>query len=167
MAAGAPVDGAAEELAWGEASQTKALSAEVCLVGVSHVNRQSRHAVRTTPTRGHGAGLSQREKSLESQRPLEDLRSHPHCVQAAAAQLARGECQVGGEGVDVDRAPGHQRLHGFAHQRIHAGRTSKLLQEVGLQDHERPLGRPSPGHRLDETVPQTSPQVRQAQALVH
>ena len=91
----------------------------------------------------------------------------PDCVQAAAAQLARGECQVGGQGVDVDRVPGHQRLHGFAHQRIHASRTSKLLQEVGLQEHERPLGCPGPGHRLHEAVPRTSPQVRQAQALVH
>ncbi len=62
MAAGAPVDASAdaagEELARGEASQAEAFSAEVCLVGVPHVNRQSRHAVRTTPTRGGGAGLS-------------------------------------------------------------------------------------------------------------
>ena len=157
MATGAPVDAAAdaagEELARGEASQAEAFSAEVCLVGVPHVNRQSRHAVRTTPTRGGDASLSQREEALEPQRPLEDLRTHPHCVQAAAAQLARGECQVGGQGVDVDRVPGHQRLHGFAHQRIHADRISKLLHEVGLQEHERPLGRPGPGHRLREAVP--------------
>ena len=134
------------------ASQAEAFSAEVCLVGVSRVNRQSRHAVCTTPTRGRGAGLSQREKSLKSQRPLEDLGTHPDCVQATAAQLARGECQVGGQGVDVDRVPGHQRLHGLAHQRIHAHRTSKLLHEVGLQEHERLFGRPGPGHRLHEAV---------------
>jgi hypothetical protein len=98
MAARAPVDAAAEELARGEATQPEAFPAEVCLVGVPHVNRQSRHAVRTTPTRGHGASLSQREKSLEPQRPLEDLGTHPHRVQAAAAQLARGERQVGWPG---------------------------------------------------------------------
>jgi hypothetical protein len=167
MATGAPVDVAAEQLARGKASQAEAFSAEVCLVGVPRVNRQSRHAVRTTPPRGHGAGLSQREKSLKSQRPLEDLGTHPNCVQAAAAQLARGECQVGGQGVDVDRVPGHQRLHGFAHQRIHPDRISKLLQEVGLQEHERPLGRPGLGHRLHEAVRRASPQLRQAQALVH
>ena len=89
MATGAPVDAAAdaagEELARGEPSQAEAFPAEVCLVGVPHVNRQSRHAVRTTPTRGGGASLSQREEALEPQRPLEDLRTHPHCVQAAAA----------------------------------------------------------------------------------
>ena len=101
MAAAAPVDAAAdaagEKLARGEASQAETVPAEVCLVGVPHVNRQSRHAVRATPTRGNGAGLSQREEALEPQRPLEDLGTHPHCVQAAAAQLARGECQVGGQ----------------------------------------------------------------------
>ena len=123
MATGAPVDAAAEELARGEASQAEAFSAEVCLVGVPCVSRQSRHAVGTTPTGGHDVCLSQREKSLKSQRPLEDLGTHPNCVQAAAAQLARGECQVGDQSVDVDRVPGHQRLHGFAHQRIHADRT--------------------------------------------
>jgi hypothetical protein len=142
-------------------------SAEVCLVGVPHVNRQSRHAVRTTPTRGHGARLSQRKKSLKSQRPLEDLGTHPDRVQAAAAQLARGECQVGGQGVDVDRVPGHQRLHGFAHERIHADRTSKPMQEVDLQEPECPLGRPGPGHHLHEAVHRTTPQLRQARALVH
>jgi hypothetical protein len=162
MAAGAPVDVTAEELARGDASQAEAFSAEVCLVGVSHVYRQSRHAVRTTPARRHRAGLSQREKSLKSQRPLEDLGTHPNRLQATAAQLARGERQVGGQGVDVDRVPGHQRLHCFANQRI---RTSKLPQEVGLQDHERPLGRA--GHRLHEAVRRTSPQLRQAQTLVH
>ena len=152
MAAGAPVDAAGEELARGEARQAEALPAEVGLVGVPHVNRQSRHVVRTTPTRGGGAGLSQREKTLKSQRPLEDLGAHPHCLQAAAAQLARGECQVGGQGVDVDRVPGHQRLHGFMHHRIHADRTSELLHQVGLQEHECPLGRPGVGHRLHEAV---------------
>jgi hypothetical protein len=100
MAAGAPVDAAADvaaqEPARGEAGQAEAFSAEVGLVGVPHVHRQSRHAVRTTPTRGGGAGLSQREEALEPQRPLEDLGTHPHCVQAAAAQLARGQRQVGG-----------------------------------------------------------------------
>lgn len=156
MAAGAPVDAAAdaacEELARGEASQAEAFSVEVCLVGVPRVNRQSRHAVRTTPARGGGTGLSQREKSLEPQRPLEDLGTHPHRVQAAAPQLARGECQVGGQSVNVDRVPGHQRRHGLAHQRIHADRTPELLHEVGLQEHERPPGRPGPGHRLHEAV---------------
>lgn len=58
MAAGAPVDVAAEELARGEAGQAEAFPAEVCLVGVAHVNRQPRHAVRATPTGGGGAGLS-------------------------------------------------------------------------------------------------------------
>ncbi len=106
MATGAPVDAAAEELARGEASQAEAFSAEVCLVGVARVNSQSRRAVRTTPTRGSSASLSQREEALEPQRPLEDLGTHPHCLQAAAAQLARGERQVGGQGVDVDRVPG-------------------------------------------------------------
>ena len=52
MATGAPVDAAAEELARGEASKAEAFPAEVCLVGVPRVNRQSRHAVRTTPARG-------------------------------------------------------------------------------------------------------------------
>ena len=85
MTTGAPVDAAAEELTRGEASQAEAFPAEVCLVGVPRVNRQSRHAVRTTPTRGRDARLSQREKSLKSQRPLEDLGTHPDCVQAAAA----------------------------------------------------------------------------------
>src|SRR5437762_2543304 len=106
MTTGAPVDAAAQELARGEASQAEAFSAEVCLVGVPHVNRQSRYAVHTTATRGGGAGLSQRKKSLEPQCPLEDLGTHPHCVQAAAPQLARGQCQVGGQGVDVDWVPG-------------------------------------------------------------
>ena len=46
MATGAPVDVAAEELARGEAGQAEALSAEVGLVGVPHVDRQSGHAVR-------------------------------------------------------------------------------------------------------------------------
>jgi hypothetical protein len=95
MAAGAPVDAACEELARGEASQAEAFSAEVGLVGVPHVNRQSRHAVRITPTRGGGAGLSQREEALEPQRPLEDLGTHPRCVQAAAAQLARAGKMAG------------------------------------------------------------------------
>src|SRR5215472_7640216 len=103
MTTGAPVDAAAEELARGEAGQAEAFSAEVCLVGVPRVNRQSRHAVRAPPTRGRGAGLSQREKPLKSQRPLEDLGTHPNRVQAASAQLARGEGQVGGQGADVDR----------------------------------------------------------------
>ena len=76
MAAGAPVDVSAEELARGEGSQAEAFPAEVCLVGVPEVNRQSRQAVSTTPTRGRGAGLSQREESLKSQRPLEDLRAN-------------------------------------------------------------------------------------------
>jgi hypothetical protein len=48
--------------------------------------------------------------------------------------------------------PGHQRLHGFADQRIHADRASKLPHEVGLQEHECPLGRPGQGHRLDEAA---------------
>ena len=91
VAAAAPVDAAAEELARGQASQAEAFPAEVRLVGEPRVNRQSRHSVRTPPARGHGAGLSQREKSLKSQRPLEDLGAHPDRVQAAAAQLARGE----------------------------------------------------------------------------
>ena len=73
---------------------------------------------------------------------------------------------MGGQGADVDRVPGHQRVHGFAHQRIHANRTSKLLQEVSLQEPERPLGHPGPGNRLHEAVHRTSPQLRQAQALV-
>src|SRR5215469_3643387 len=102
MATGTTVKAAAEELARGKASQAEAFPAEVCLVGVPHVNRQSRHAVRTTPARGGGASLSQREKSLKSQRPLEDLGTHAHRVQAAAAQLARGECQIGGQGADID-----------------------------------------------------------------
>ena len=159
MATGAPFDVAAEELARGDASQAKAFSAEVCLVGVPRVNRQSRHAVRTTPTRGRRAGLSQREKSLKSQRPLEDLGTHPDGVQAAAAQLARGECQVAGQGADVDRVPGHQHPHGFAHQRIRAARTSKLLQEVSLQEPERPLGRPGlaiASTRRSTELPQSS-----------
>ena len=42
MAAGAPVDVAAEELAWGDASQAEAFAAEVSLVGVPYVDRQSR-----------------------------------------------------------------------------------------------------------------------------
>jgi hypothetical protein len=46
-------------------------------------------------------------------------------------------------------------------------RAAKLAQQVGLQEHERPLGRRSLGHRLHEAVHRTSPQVRQAQALVH
>ena len=119
MATGAPVDVAAEELARGEASQPEAFPAEVGLVGVPRVNRQSRHAVRTTPTRGHGAGLSQREKSLKSQRPLEDLGAHPNCVQAAAAQLARGECEVGGQGVGPGAGPPGRRapLEGAARSR--------------------------------------------------
>jgi hypothetical protein len=69
MAAGAPVDVAAEELARGEAGQADTFPAEVCLVGVPRVNRQTRYAVRTTPTRGGGAGLSQREKSLKMGSP--------------------------------------------------------------------------------------------------
>ena len=103
MTTGAPVDAAAEELARGEASQAEAFSAEVCLVGVPRVNRQSRRAVRTTPARGLGACLSQREKSLKSQRPLEDLGTHPDRAQAAAAELACGECQVGGQIVPTVR----------------------------------------------------------------
>src|ERR1700752_3288240 len=118
MATGAPVDAAAEELARGEASQTQAFSTEVCLVGVPRVNRKSRYAVGTEPTRGAGASLSQRQEALEPQRPLQDLRTEPHCVQAAAAQLAGRERQVGGQGVDGDRMPGHQRLNSFAQQRI-------------------------------------------------
>ncbi len=137
------------------------------LVGVPRVYRQPSHAVRTTPTRGRGTGLSQREKSLKSQRPLEDLGTHANCVQAAAAQLARGERQVAGEGADVDRVPGHQHLHGFAHQRIEVRRASELLQEVGLQEGERPLGRPRLSHRLDEAVNQTSPELDQANPLIH
>ena len=95
VATGAPVDAAAEvaaaeQLPRGEASQAEAFPAEVCLVGVPHVNCQSRHAVRATPTRGGGASLSQCEESLKSQRPLKDLGTHPHRVLAAAAQLARG-----------------------------------------------------------------------------
>ena len=85
MTAGAPVDVAAEQLARGQPSQAEAFPVEVCLIGVSRVNRQSRHAVRTTPARGGSARLSQREEALEPQRPLKDLRTHAHCVQAAAA----------------------------------------------------------------------------------
>ena len=85
MAAGAPIDAAAEELARGEARQAEAFPAEVRLVGVPRVDRQSRHSVRTTPTRGRDARLSQREKSLKSQRPLQDLRTHPDRLQTAAA----------------------------------------------------------------------------------
>jgi len=123
MTTGAPVDAVAEELARGEAGQAEAFSAEVRLVGIPGVNRQSRHAVRATPTRGRGAGLSQRVKSLKSQRPLEDLGAHPNRVQAAAAQLARGECQVRtgqrtnqlgmvtDRKVDLDAARGQVPLH--------------------------------------------------------
>ena len=81
MATGAPADAAAEQLARGEASQAEALPAQVRLVGVPYVNRQSRHAVRITSARGGGASLSQREEALEPQRPLEDLRTHPHWIQ--------------------------------------------------------------------------------------
>lgn len=89
MAAGAPVDAAAEELARGEASQLEAFPAEVCLIGVPRVNRQSRRAVCTPPARDHGASLSQREKSLEPQRPLEDLGTHPTaCRQRHRSWLA-------------------------------------------------------------------------------
>ena len=89
MAAGAPVDVAAEESPRGEAGQAEAFPAEVCLVGVPSINRQSRHAVRTTPTRRRGAGLRQCEKTLEPQRPLQDLGAHPDRAQASAAQLTR------------------------------------------------------------------------------
>jgi hypothetical protein len=73
MATAAPVDAAAEELARRETGQAKAFPAEVCLVRIPRVNGQSRHAVRATSAAGRGAGLSQGEKSLKSQRPLEDL----------------------------------------------------------------------------------------------
>jgi hypothetical protein len=122
---------------------------------------------RTTPAAGRGAGLSQREKSLKSQRPLKNLRTHPHRVQAASTQLARGERQLAGQAVDVDRLPGHQRPYGFGHQPIHAGRTPKLLQQVDLQEHQRPLGRPGQRHRLDQAIRRTPPQLRQPQPLIH
>ena len=61
MVAGTPVDAAAEELARGQASQAQAFPAEVCLVGVPHVDRMSRDAVRTTRSRGRGTGLGQRK----------------------------------------------------------------------------------------------------------
>jgi hypothetical protein len=77
MATGAPVDVAAEELARGDAGQAEAFSTEVCLVGVPRVDRQSRNAVRATPTRGRDARLSESEETLKSQRPLQDLRTHP------------------------------------------------------------------------------------------
>lgn len=115
MATSAPVDAAPEELAWADASQSETFSTEVCLVGVSNLNRQSRQSVGPTPTRGRRAGLSKSEKTLKSQRSLEGLGAQPNCVQAAAPKLARGKRQLGGEVVNVDRLPGHQRLHGFAH----------------------------------------------------
>jgi hypothetical protein len=90
MATGAPVDAVAQEMARGETSQAEAFPAQVCLVGVPRVNRQSRHPVRTAPARGGGAGLRQREEALEPQRPLEGLAADPYRVQAAAAQLAGG-----------------------------------------------------------------------------
>lgn len=139
----------------------------MCLVGVPHVDRQPRHAVRARPARGRRAGLSQREKSLKPQRPLQGLGTHSHRLQAAAAQLAGGERQGGGQGVDVDRVPRHQRPHGFAYQRIHVRRTSELSQEAGLQARERPLGCLGLSHRLHEVVCRTPPQLRQAQALVY
>jgi hypothetical protein len=154
MAAGALVDAAAEELVRGEAGQAEAFSVEVCLVGVPHVIRQSRDAVRPTLTPGHDPSLGQREKSLKSQRSLEDLWTDPNCAETAAAQLARGESQVGGQGVDVDRVPGHECLHSFAHEQIRANRTaSKHLDEVCLQDHECALGRLGHSDRLQEAIP--------------
>jgi hypothetical protein len=48
MAAGAAVDGTPEEPTRGEARQAQALPAEVCLVGVTHVDCQPRHAVRAS-----------------------------------------------------------------------------------------------------------------------
>src|SRR4029453_5013842 len=101
MATGAPVEVAAEELARRAAGQADAFSAEVRLVGGPRVNRQSRHSVLTPSARGRDARLSQREETLKSQRPLQDLGTHPDRLQTAAAQLARGERHMVIPGVEV------------------------------------------------------------------
>ena len=127
MSTGTPVEAAAEELARRQSSQAEAFSAEVRLVGVPHVNGQTRQAVSTTPTRSGGTSLGESEEALESQRPLEDFWTHAHCVEAAPAQLAGRVREEGGEGVDWHRMPGHQSRHRCTHQWVQAERTSKRL----------------------------------------
>src|SRR5690606_36702641 len=114
VSACASVDVTAEELTRCASGEPDALVGQMRLVGVPDVDREPGDSVRATPARGGGTGLGEREETLEPQRPLQHLRSHPVFVYAAPTQLPNRQCQLRGERVAADRMPRCERAHEFA-----------------------------------------------------
>ena len=71
-----------------------------------------------------------------------------------------------GQGVDVHRVPGHQCLHGRADQRIRADARRNCCRRSACRK-GAPARASRSGHRLDEAVHRTAPELAQAQPLVH
>ena len=151
MAAGAAVDAAAEERARGEARLGAGPLGSRCASSACPTStRQPRRAVRATPTRGPGAGLSRREGTPEiAVRPLQDLGARPRQRAAAAAGAVGSRTGPGGSLRRVDRLTGRQGIGARHRPSSTSGSAPPGVRnsrgEVGLQAGERLHGRPAPG----------------------